>query len=187
MLVRLFTVPAGDAAFRVHVEAALAALDAAGTTSRTQAELEAVVHLAYPRAQILAHDRVEGSDPTVITWHVYRDGRTATGGFDLGSDWLPDDALPHFWFDETGTYTGANEAAAELVGLPISEIVGSRVGRFTQHEPDPAPGLRALDVLARDGMLASTAEVLGPDATIPVDYRITRQADGYEMVMRRRG
>ncbi len=185
--IRLVTFPASDHAFRAHVEAAVELLPADGAVSSAHCRrVEAEVRLAYPRASVRAQDALATlavGGPSA--WYAYRDGQIEGRGAE--EDWSMDESLPRMKFDDRGTYFAANQAAADLVGVPIEAILGSRIGRFTRHEPTDSPGLRAFDVLAREGSLESTAIVVRPDGDeIPVDYRIVSADDGFEMVLRNR-
>ena len=101
-------------------------------------------------------------------------------------EWWLADGLATVLIDDAGRDVQADPAAADLFGVPAEDIVGSRIGRFTRHEPSDEAGLRAFDVLAREGVLVSTAVVLRPDGSeCEIDYRITRSEGVYTMVMRR--
>ena len=185
--VRIVTFPSGDAAFRAHVETVVVKLGGRLAHSSIDTGLVAAqVRAAYPGVTIVARNPFAEVYPDgTATWYAYRDGRARVP--DNGEWWSGHDpSLPRLEIDATGTYVAANAAAADLVGRPIGEIVGSRIGRFTRHEPDPEPGMRAFDVLARDGALESTAVVVRADGTeLPVEYRIVVASGGsYEMVMR---
>lgn len=182
--IHLLTFPETDRAFRVHVEAAVASLGDRPLVAEARRDVEALVRAAYPLAGVFVRDRVTEATPTDVTLSAYRDGRGPSRTVDEG--WSIDPSLPRFEIDESGTYVGANAAAADLVGVPVGEIVGSMIGRFTRHEADPAAGLRAFEVLAQEGLLESTAVVVRPDGTeSAVDYRITASPEGtYVMTMR---
>jgi PAS domain S-box-containing protein len=171
----------------VHVEAAVESLGDRPLAADSRRDVEALVREAYPSTELLVRDRVVAAARTDVTWYAYRDGRGSARTVE--EPWPDDASLPRFVFDASGTYVAANAAVADLVGLSIDEVLGSRIGRFTRHELDPSAGLRAFDVLVREGVLESTAVVVRPDGTeLKVDYRITASDDGrYVMTMRPAG
>ncbi len=171
--------PRNDRAFRVHVEWAVERLAA-----RDPAELEESVKAAYP------HTRVRERMPLADlggrhAWYVYRDGSLTAAD---EHDWSATSEVAEFDIDATGTYVGANAAAASLVGIAVEQIIGRTVGSFTRHERDQDAGRRAFAVLAEAGYLESTAIVVRPDGNeVPVHYRITgTRAHGFRMVMAER-
>jgi PAS domain-containing protein len=170
--------PRDDLAFRAHVEFALARFP------RDSKGLEDYLGAAYPEVRV--RERTGLADlGGEHAWYVYRDGSVRAAS---DRDWWTNSELPEFRIDASGTYVGANAAAADLVGRAEAAIVGIRIGSFTRHEPVDDPGDHAFRVLAEMGSLESTAVVVRPDGEqVAVRYRLTGSpADGYRMVMARR-
>ncbi len=168
--------PRNDRAFRAHVEWAVERL-----AERNPEELEESVKAAYP--QIRVRERIPLADlGGRHAWYVYRDGSLSAAD---EQDWSATSEVAEFDIDATGTYVGANAAAASLVDMPVEEIIGRSVGSFTRHERDDGPGRRAFAVLAEEGYLESTAVVVRPDGSeVAVRYRLTgTPARGYRMAM----
>jgi len=168
--------PRNDRAFRVHVEWAIERL-----APRDPAGLEAYVKVTYPHTRV--HERTPLADfGGRKVWYVYRDGSLSVAE---EHDWSSTSDVAEFDIDASGTYVGANAAAASLVGIALEQIIGMAVGSFTRHESEDDPGRRAFDALAEEGYLESTAVVVRPDGTeVPVRYRITgTRGTGYGMVM----
>ena len=169
-----------DEALIAHAEAAL---DRLGRCSADT--LERVLRATYPEVSVQPQSSVAQLSPEPV-WYVFRDGHLRPPV--SPEAWL-DETLPTLLIGEDGTYVDANDAAGDLLGLPVDEIRGARIGSFTRHEPTEEAGMRAFAALARTGLLESTAVVARPgngDGTL-VDYRITRRAEGgYRMVMRPR-
>jgi PAS domain-containing protein len=176
---RLAPLPRDDALI-AHADAALERLGPCSPDA-----LERELRVTYPEVSVQPQSTVAQLGPQPV-WYIFRDGHVRPAL--LPDTWL-DDALPAFVIGEDGTYLDANDAASTLLGVPIKKIRGARIGAFTRHEPTEDAGIRAFAVLARTGLLESTAVVGGPggDLEVFVDYRITKRAEGgFRMVMRPR-
>jgi PAS domain-containing protein len=177
--IRLITFPHEDLAFRAHVTAAQEMFG-----RWEEAAVLAEVRVAYPRATLRRAAALAALSPHEDTWYAYRDGSIMLAARE---EWWHDATLPRTVISPAGEYLDANDAAAELFGVPVEQIRGARIGRFTRHEASGEAGRRAFAVLGQTGSLQSTAVVARPDgADVDIEYRITTSADGtHEMVMRR--
>jgi PAS domain S-box-containing protein len=179
--VSVITFPQLDAAFRAHVEAAQAQLG-----YWDGEHIEKQIKLAYPHAATQRASALATFFPEQETWYVYRDGRPKPAP--SGAEWWLDPELPTTIMRATGEYTDANEAAAELFGVPREQIVGARAGDFTRHESSAEVERRLFAALNSHGWLHSTAVVTRPDgAEWPVEFHTRAVPDSgqYITVMRR--
>jgi PAS domain S-box-containing protein len=173
--------PHDDVAFRAHVEAAH---EARGYWHGPS--IEADIRQAYPAAVVRRSHPLAAIVPGTSTWYVYRDG-AATPGQESGEWWL-DEGLPEALVDGKGAYLSANDALANLFGVPTERIVGAGAGSFTRHEPDAELGRRLFSALAETGSLHSTAVVTRPDGEEwPIEFHMRRASEPgqYLVVMRR--
>jgi PAS domain S-box-containing protein len=175
----LQTFPHDDLVFRVHVEAAQARI---GKWLRP--EIEAEIRAAYPAAVVRPAEMLAQSEPGVVRWYAYRDGHFEPAAAE--ADWWDDPELART-VTSGDRYVEANQAAADLFGVSREEIVGARSGSFVRHENNEEVRARFYTLLAEVGMLHSTAVVVRPDGEeIPIEYRITREAPGEYVSVRRR-
>jgi PAS domain-containing protein len=169
-----------DDALMAHAQAALDRLGPCEPDA-----LESDLRATYPEVSVQRQSEVAQMSLQPV-WYVFRDGHLYPA---LSPDVWLDEALPMLVIGEDGVYVDANDSASDLLGLPVEQIRGARIGSFTRHEPTDDAGMRAFAALARTGVLESTAVVGRPigNAEVLVDYRITKEAQGgYRMLMRPR-
>jgi len=173
------TFPRDDAAFASFVRTTLAGLNG---ESRDPAVLQARLRRWHSRAIVQPQDDLAGfGDDT--RWYVYRDGRA--GVVSEEGWWLADDAA-RVEFGHDGTFSSANAAADELIG-----IEGGLVGH---HWSDLlAPAARSEDgawlwtILDAGDVAQSVFDLPLPDGRRKViEYRSSRAPDGdrYQSVWR---
>lgn len=167
--------PHDDHALRAHAETIMGSV-------RDPDEFERRLRGVYPAAVVREQDFLARLGPG--RWYVYRDG-SALPAFD-GTDWDAPDVGTMF-ISRAGHYLSADQAAADIYGVPVEAIPGAAVGSFTQHEGNDEGGRRAFDRLAETGSLISTAVVRTPEGLEwPIDYRIDLEGDAYRLRVRRR-
>jgi PAS domain S-box-containing protein len=178
-VVVLQTFPHDDLAFRVHVEAAQARIG-----KWLRAEIEAEIRAAYPAAVVRPAELLAQAEPGVATWYAYRDGHFEPAAPE--ADWWDDPELARTVTSED-RYVEANQAAADLFGVSREAILGARSGSFVRHGNDDEVRTRFYALLSAVGVLHSTAIVVRPDGEeFPIEYRITREAPGQYVSVRRR-
>lgn len=111
---RAVTLPSPDTAFRRVVESALAS----GSITKPS-ELEDWMRPLYPSTFVRARELSGETEPT---WYVYRDGSFAPETAEEW--WTGPDATVAWLAATTGKVVHGNEALAELVSAPVSEIEG---------------------------------------------------------------
>jgi PAS domain-containing protein len=178
---RVITFPHDDGAFRVHIEAAQAALGKWDPDRIADA-----VRRAYPTVSIRSAHGLARLTPDEQVFYAYRDGRADAAWAD--GEWWLDPDLPRTWMTQAGDYVDANEAAADLFGVVIDGIRNRPAGSFTRHEHDPEIGARLFALLVETGVLHSTAVVVRPDGEEwPIEFHTSQSADTdlFSTVMRR--
>jgi PAS domain-containing protein len=180
--VRVTTFPTSDVAFRAHVDTAL---DRLGRCRPPDLELQ--IRAAYPGAIVRVRTAMAEMWPSVDTetWYAYRDGTVRPAD---DAEWWLDESLPRTLVAADGSYIDANDAAADLFGVPRDEILAAKAGAFTRHEGSDDVGRRLFQVLAETGGLDSTAVVLRRDGEEwPIAFHMSQatEPDRYITVMRR--
>jgi PAS domain S-box-containing protein len=176
----LHTFPHDDVAFRLRVEAAQSRI---GKWAREP--LQAEVRLEYPSAVVHQAEPIAESQPGVVTWYAYRDGRVATAPT---PEWWREPDLPRTVVSEDRHYIDANDGAADLFGVTREQIIGAPAGSFTRHQNYVEVSRRVFAVLQEVGVLHSTAIVVRPDGEeFPIEYHTTRASvpGAFVTVMRR--
>src|SRR4051794_9875075 len=87
---------------------------------------------------------------------------------------FPKSGMPMFVLDDDATYTAANEAASDVLGRPVDEIVGRRMGFTTASEHRPEL-YRTWAELQRTGFVIVPWQIMLPDgSTLDVETTCTR-------------
>ena len=167
--------PHDDHALRAHVETII------GSTHDPD-EFERRLRGVFPAAVVREQAALARLGPR--RWYVYRDG-SALPARDA-TDWDSPD-VGTMLISRAGRYLSADQAAANIYGVPVEAIPGAAVGSFTKHEGSDEGGRRAFEHLAESGFLTSTAVVRTPAGQEwPIDYRIDVEGDAYRMRVRQR-
>jgi PAS domain-containing protein len=167
------SIPSHDVAFRTHVEVAV---DALMSRSRLTADaLRAAISTAYPDATVHVKQELTSFTPEVVLY-AYRDRQTARAP--ESESWWEEDGLPATVVSDDGVYLDGNDAALELFGIDLAQLIGSGVGSFTRHEGAHL-AVSLFETLAATGHLDSTAVVVRPDGReIRIAYHMIRDAAG---------
>jgi PAS domain-containing protein len=173
--VALTLFPHEDDAFRAHAETIFGSV-------RDAAELEGRLRSVYPAVTVREQDGVARLGRR--RWYVYRDGSPLVHS--SSRDW-DCEGVGTMLIGRDGRYRSADQAAADVFGVPVDAIPGARIGAFTKHEGSDEGGQRAFELLAQTGSLCSTAVVRTPQGDEwPIEYRIDVEGDAYRMLVRRR-
>lgn len=171
----ILTFPADDAVFRERVVELVDRLRKVGREASFEADLEAGLRRVHPQVDARWRSGLAGFGDRAL--YVFRDG-TVVARLER-DDWTAAEATARVVTDATGLYVDANEAAADLFGVPRERILSARAGAFTELDArieNPDALWRAL---GSTGRLHSLAVVCRPDgSTRSVEFITVRDGDG---------
>jgi PAS domain S-box-containing protein len=170
----VLTFPQDDAVLAERVRE-IVAEEEPRTADETRATLETHLRAVHPRVTIRQRSDLAGFGQAAL--YVFRDGSAVS---ELDDTWVDEPTSARVVTDESGTYVDANDAAAELFGLPREAIIGRRPGDFTRPDARIHDADELWRRLAETGRLHSLAVVSGSsanDGTL-VEFVTIRDGDG---------
>jgi PAS domain S-box-containing protein len=170
----VLTFPQDDAVLAERVRE-IVAEEGPRTADETRATLETHLRAVHPRVTIRERSHLAGFGLAAL--YVFRDGSALS---ELDDDWVSEPASARVVTDGSGTYVDANDAAAELFGVPRESIIGRHAGEFTRPDARIHDADELWRRLSETGRLHSLAVVKGShanDGTV-VEFVTIRDGDG---------
>lgn len=169
--IALLCFPPYDRTFAAHAERKLASLDAADPEA-----LQTNLRDIYPRAAVHPRESLAAFLPSVA-WYVYRDGRYSP--FAGETPWWEAPDAAWIDIDDAGEYVDANEAALEILGLELEDLLKLHSGDLS----DPAASeivTWTREVVRETGVLHSTTilRARGDRPRRAVEYRLVSGSAG---------
>ncbi|MEA2518230.1 MAG: hypothetical protein QOF49_310 [Chloroflexota bacterium] len=168
------TFPANDAVLAEWVREILR--DAAGQTADEAVEtVTRRVRAVHPGVSVSVRTPMAGFGDAP-SLYVFRDGTALSKHRE---DWIDEPDVARLVTDASGRYVSANEAAADLFGVDVDDIIGRLAGSFTRPDVRISDADALWEALAATGRLHSLTNVQRLDGSdVPIEFVTIKDGDG---------